>query len=333
MKEMFANCRKLQQLDVSHFNTSKVANMRMMFIWCGNLTKLDVSHFDTSNVTDMKEMFNGCSKLRVIDVSHFDTGKAVIMDELFHRCNSLETVDVSNFKTSQTDNLHEMFRECRMLTTLNLSSFNTKQVTQMYRMFDGCTALKTIFVSNDWSTEKVEDSSSMFNNCTSLVGEMGTIYDGNNTDHTYAHIDGGVNNPGYLSRLSYNRKCATPTIAYDKGELVFTCETEGVTFFSEVKVADAKSNEGERVKLDTSYIISVYATKEGYAGSDEATAIIQWRDGRPLFEGFSSVTVSGSAGDSPASADVNGDGTVDVADIATIISEMATRARMQKIED
>ena len=33
--------------------------------------------------------------------------------------------------------------------------------------------------------------------------------------------------------------------------------------------------------------------------------------------------MAGSAGDSPASADVNGDGTVDVADIATIISEMA----------
>ena len=31
--------------------------------------------------------------------------------------------------------------------------------------------------------------------------------------------------------------------------------------------------------------------------------------------------------------DVNGDGKVDVADIATIISEMAARARRQKIED
>jgi len=36
-----------------------------------------------------------------------------------------------------------------------------------------------------------------------------------------------------------------------------------------------------------------------------------------------SVMADGSAGDSPASADVNGDGTVDVADIATIISIMA----------
>ena len=43
-----------------------------------------------------------------------------------------------------------------------------------------------------------------------------------------------------------------------------------------------------------------------------------------------SVMASGSAGDSPASADVNGDGVVDVADIATIISEMAAQARIQE---
>ena len=40
--------------------------------------------------------------------------------------------------------------------------------------------------------------------------------------------------------------------------------------------------------------------------------------------------MAGSADVSSASADVNGDGTVDVADIATIINEMAARARMQK---
>ncbi len=42
-----------------------------------------------------------------------------------------------------------------------------------------------------------------------------------------------------------------------------------------------------------------------------------------------SVMAEGSAGDPPASADVNGDGTVDVADIATIISVMAAQARQQ----
>ena len=43
--------------------------------------------------------------------------------------------------------------------------------------------------------------------------------------------------------------------------------------------------------------------------------------------------MAGSEAVDKAAADVNGDGTVDVADIATIISEMAARARPQDIED
>lgn len=117
-------------------------------------------------------------------------------------------------------------------------------------------------------------------------------------------------------------KCATPTIAYDKGEMLFSCETEDVKFISEVKVCDAKTNEGEHVKLESSYTITVYATKEGYDNSEIVTSIIQWRDGRPSFTGFTSVTT-----DRKAANDTNGDGTVDVADIATIISEMAAQAR------
>ena len=44
-----------------------------------------------------------------------------------------------------------------------------------------------------------------------------------------------------------------------------------------------------------------------------------------------SVMANGSAGDSPASADVNGDGTVDVADIASVISIMASKSRSAKM--
>ena len=118
------------------------------------------------------------------------------------------------------------------------------------------------------------------------------------------------------------QKCATPTIAYDKGELVFSCETEGVKYISKVEAIDAKSNEGERVQLASTYIMTVYATKEGSEDSDVATATIQWRDGRPVFTGFSSVTI-----DSKVAYDVNGDGTVSVGDITTIISEMAAQTR------
>jgi hypothetical protein len=42
----------------------------------------------------------------------------------------------------------------------------------------------------------------MFTNCTSLVGGMGTAYDKNHTDKSYARIDGGQDRPGYFTAKS-----------------------------------------------------------------------------------------------------------------------------------
>ena len=119
---------------------------------------------------------------------------------------------------------------------------------------------------------------------------------------------------------AYN-KCATPTIAYDKGKLVFSCETEGAECVYEIKCTDAGGGRGGEVSLARLYEIHVHATLDGYEDSDEAVATIGWRNGQPVMEGFSSVTMEARDGN----ADVNGDGKVDVADIATIISVMAAQ--------
>jgi len=71
-------------------------------------------------------------------------------------------------------------------------------------MFAGCEKLKCIYVSENWTTEGISanmsiDNTNLFTNCTSLAGGKGTKYDENHTDYTYAHIDGGIDNPGYLT--------------------------------------------------------------------------------------------------------------------------------------
>ena len=115
------------------------------------------------------------------------------------------------------------------------------------------------------------------------------------------------------------RICATPTIAYDNGRLVFSSDTPRAEYVYEIKCLDNVSGRGSEVSLSQTYEIRVRATLDGYEDSDEAVATIGWRNGRPVMEGFSSVTMDGGDGN----ADVNGDGKVDVADIATVISVMA----------
>ena len=199
MLSMFMTCQSLTSLDVSNFNTSKVTTMINMFAACHSLENLDVSNFNTSNVTHMGGMFIDCNALSSLDVSHFDTSNVTAMDGMFANCYSLSSLDVSNFNTSNVINMGGMFRDNPNLKSLDLSNFNTENVTDMQYMFRGCSNLTTINVSNKWSTANVTSSENMFNGCESLVGGAGTRYDANHTDHTYAHIDGGENNPGYFT--------------------------------------------------------------------------------------------------------------------------------------
>ena len=100
--------------------------------------------------------------------------------------------------------MREMFDECVLLTDLDLSGFDTRKVTNMSWMFAGCRDLKTIYVGDEWNTENVETSIGMFQNCENIVGEKGTTYDKKHEDASYAQIDGGADNPGYLTyKASY----------------------------------------------------------------------------------------------------------------------------------
>ena len=126
-----------------------------------------------------------------------------------------------------------------------------------------------------------------------------------------------------------DKQCAAPTIAYDRGRLLIDCESPSeAECHVSISNTDAGEYSGNCIDLSPTYVITVWATAEDYADSPCVTATIQWRDGRPIFTGFSSVTIDGKAAN-----DVNGDNEVDVADIATILSEMAAQARRQNEMD
>ena len=225
MNSMFTYCQSLTNLDLSNFNTANVTNMNDMFSNCSGLTSLDLSNFNTANVTDMGYMFNDCRSLTSLDLSNFNTANVTIMNGMFRNCSGLTNLDLSNFNTANVTNMNDMFNHCygltsvdlssfntanvtdmgymfydsRSLTSLDLSNFNTSSVTKMSGMFLECNSLETIYVGDGWSTDAVTQSADMFTDCMSLIGGMGTTYDPNHVDKTYAHIDGGPSNPGYFT--------------------------------------------------------------------------------------------------------------------------------------
>ena len=127
---------------------------------------------------------------------------------------------------------------------------------------------------------------------------------------TIADVTFSITIPGGVEK-----KCTTPTIAFTNGELTFSCETEDVEYAYEITSADVKKGNANKVTIGGKYTVTVYATKEGYADSDMAT-----------------MELTLSSNGNPY--DANGDGVVNIADVAAILNKMAGWAREQKeIED
>ncbi len=198
--EGFSNLASIEGMQ--YFNTSKATSMYGLFAGCSSLISLDLNSFDTQNVTGMAYMFGDCTSLASLDLSNFNTKNVRNMNYMFHNCPSLASLDLSSFDTRNVEGMSYMFDHCSSLTSLDLSSFDTRNVTGMFEMFSKCTSLRTIYAGEYWSTEKIEDEQSgkyMFWECSSLVGGEGTRFDDSEYNHTYAHVDEGPDNPGYLT--------------------------------------------------------------------------------------------------------------------------------------
>ena len=71
-------------------------------------------------------------------------------------------------------------------------------------------------------------------------------------------------------------KCATPTISYVDGRVIFACDTEGATVKSSVKENVAGNYNDMEVPFIPTYTLTAYATKEKYEDSDEVTLTLCW---------------------------------------------------------
>jgi len=136
---------------------------------------------------------------KVVFDASFSEARPVTTYHWFYFCIELEEiVGLENLNTSAVTSMCGMFYAIP-LTQLDLSNFDTRNVENMQDMFAECKKLTTIKVGNYWSTAKMDRSAHMFYHCVAIVGSKGTTYDPSHVDAAYAHVDGGTDNPGYLS--------------------------------------------------------------------------------------------------------------------------------------
>ena len=166
--DLFRALRRVESLDLSGLDTSKVTDMWRMFVGCSSLASLDLSGWNTSRVMYMGCMFYGCSSLASLDLSGLDTSKVTYMGGMFENCSSLASLDLSGLDTSRVIYMDGMFENCSSLSSLDLSGWDTSRVEDMGSMFYGCSSLASLDLSG-WDTSRVIYMNGMFSGCSSLA--------------------------------------------------------------------------------------------------------------------------------------------------------------------
>ena len=228
--------------------------------------------------------FRGCSSLTSIDIPASVT---IIDEDAFYDCTNLTRATIP---ASVTTIGQSAFRGCSSLTSVTIPAGVT---TIGQDAFCLCTGLTDVYcyTASIPSTHTDAFALSNYNNATLHVPANASAF-----YQDAAPWSGFKNIVGDLTPLP---KCATPIIAYANGKLTFICLTEDVEYVC--SISTSVSNSGSTVSLKEmgpAYTVSVYAVKDGYERSDEATKTITYQ---------------------AKSGDVNGDGEVNAVDLTKLI--------------
>ena len=155
---LFASCGKLESLDLTGVDTSKVRDMSWMFGFCSSLKEVDFKSFNTENVTNMYAMF-AYTGLERVDLRSFNTRNVISMERMFSNSYDLKYVNLSSFDTKNVEVATCMFSECNNLKTVDLSSFDFSGLSgksttgPLENMFQGCENLGKIYTPKNLKYE------------------------------------------------------------------------------------------------------------------------------------------------------------------------------------
>ena len=208
--------------------------------------------------------FDGCSRLTNVTIPSSVTS---IGYSAFYRCSGLTSVTIPNSVTSIGN---YAFSRCSGLTNVTIGTGVNNIGSEA---FAKCSNLTDVYCL---ATSVPSTYSDAFNES---YPEYITLHvpeeaiDSYKTTAPWSSFGTVVTLDGDVTETP---KCATPTVLYSNGKLLFECETEGAEFITDVTCSDIKKFYDSEIAFSATYNISVYATATGYENSDIVNATLCW---------------------------------------------------------
>ena len=268
---VFYGCSGLTSVTIPN---SVTAIYGYTFYGCYSLTSVTIPN----SVTEIFEStFYGCSGLTSVIIPNSVTS---IRAAAFLGCSGLTSVTIPNSVTSIEESA---FNKCTGLISVNIGN-GVESIG--YGAFANCAELTDVYcyAENVPFTESNPFSGSYIEYATLHVPAASV--EQYKATAPWSNFGAIVATDGTIPEPPTPEKCATPTISYSKGELTFSCDTEGAEYVYEITDTDIKKGCAAKVSLTVTYNISVYATKTNYENSDTIQATLCWIEQQPQTEGI-----------------------------------------------
>ena len=277
----FYNCRGLTSITIPN---SVISIENSAFKDCTRLKSITIP----SSVTSIGgSAFEGCTGLKSITIPNSVTS---IGNWAFADCSGLTSITIPNSVKSIG---YKTFYGCSGLTSITIPN----SVTSIgWYAFEGCTGLTSVTIGTGVKNigseafAKCSNLTDVYCLATSVPVAESDAFNESYPEYMTLHVPEEVIN-SYKATAPWSSfgtvvtldgdvtetpKCATPTVLYSNGKLLFECETEGAEFITDVTCSDIKKFYDSEIAFSATYNISVYATATGYENSDIVNATLCW---------------------------------------------------------